>query len=873
MAERILTPADHFGFEPGTERKLLSWSELLSYYRLLAETSDCVRILDLGRTTEDRDFVAVVASSPENMSRLDRLRALQHRLADPRVASEDELREAIDFGRAVVLVNCSMHPAEAGATQAAPRLVYDLVTSDDPDTALIRENTILLLVPSMNPDGLELVREWYERTLNTPAEGTWPPSITHKYCGGENSYDWATLTQVEARQLIERLFNDWYPHVFLDLHQMEPDGFRCILPPGTDPIDPIVDPVIRAEMASFGPAMAARMTAEGLTGVATGIYFGSSSVDHDYSRYHNCIYLLSEVASSNLASPVEISDGLKPLEGFDPTLPAGNHPVPWSGDRWHFSDVVRYDLAIIRACLLEAATRRKDLLRNFLGTQRRSCAGTGGYLIDATGAHGEAACEAVEVLRRAQVEVMRLREEVSVGGETFQSGSFYVPLAQPFSPFARAALDPAPYPPSGIDENSRRRAFDRAAAFHMPLLFGLRSAHAEHVDATAVEALDAAPKPAGAAMPETAQFYLCEPTSNGVIRAVNVLLVRSVRIERICEDAALGSAPAMAGTFLVSGASGADMREIARQTGTQWRSVDALPEGILRTEIVLPRIGIYKSYLTGFGVCDEGWLRFVLDEYGFPFISIFNEDIRAGDLRSRFDVVILPQQLPRDIVHGHDPRRFQGAAPEFEEPSAAGTTDEIPESPYPEKYRGGIGAEGMASLRLFVSEGGMLVGMDTAANVVIDCLGLPVSNVLRTVGRDDFNIPGALVALDVDPSHPLGYGYRNGAAGVFQHSPAFEVKGEAAIAARHAHQGNIVAGWGHGAERLAGLSALVDVPFGAGRAVLFGFRPHYRAQARSTYRFLFNALYSAGSKGNDRPAAITTDNRQTLSLSIEGVSQ
>lgn len=832
------TPADHFGFAMGSTGHLASWDALLAYYRHLEATSPNVHVLDLGRTTEDREFAAVLVSSPSNLSRLDEFRELQQHLYDPRHASDEQKRTALEHGRAIVVINCSMHPAEAGATQAAPHFVHWLLTDTSSDSRTILENVILIIIPSMNPDGLELVRRWYVKSLDTPAEGTWPPSITHKYCGGDNSYDWATLTQIEARHVVSKIFNVWHPHVFLDMHQMEPDGFRCILPPSVDPVDPIVDPVIRSQMASFGMEIAARMTAEGLTGVATGIYFGSSSADHDYARYHNCISLLSEVASSNIASTFRFTESLKPLDGFDPRQPSGNHPAPWQGSQWSFGDVLAYDLSIMRNCLATAAQRRREIVVNYAAAQSRACAmGEGqGYVIDTSGRGADSAWDTIAILKTGGAEVERTSNAIIADGHVFPAGSFFITQAQPSAPFIKAVLDPTPFPPSAIDANSRARAFDRSASFDWPKLTGLRVALVAHPSINA--AVSSVAREPGQVDADGTSHLICRPTGNCAVLAVNRLLKAGVVLERLTRD---DSAPA--GSFLVRSADRALVETIARDTFTEWR--DAPQNDTVSSRLFgLPRLGVYKSYLTGFGVCDEGWLRFILDTYEFPFETIHNEDIKAGGLADRFDAVIFPQQLPRDIVHGYDPRRFQGAAAEVEDPDEISPI-ELPESPYPPQYRGGIGKVGLRQVRDFAQAGGTVIGIDSASSVVIEALGLPITNLLRHRPRSDFNLPGSLVRLDVDSQHPLGYGFADGATAVFQHSPAFGISSDAIVVARHARMDNVVAGWAHGAEQLRGLPALLELEHGAGRAILFGFRPYHRAQARGTYQFLFNALYAS----------------------------
>lgn len=842
----MLTPNEHFGFEPGTSRRLITWAAAVEYYQAIAARSDRVRCDVRGKSTLGAPFLALTISSPANLARYDHLKSIQQRLADPRNLANDQAEALIDEGRAIVTIGCSIHPAEVGAAQMAPLLVHELASRDDPETRAILDEVILILLPSVNPDGMKLVTDWYERTKGTLAEGTWPPEISHKYVGGENNRDWVMHTQVENRLVVDHVFNAWLPHLELDMHQQEPDGPRLVVPPYIDPVDPDVDPSLTALANQVGATIAADLTASDLRGVASRTLYQLYSPHTNYAQHHGGVRILTEAASCELASPVTIvPSAFRIMGGVDPAVPGVDNPAPWPGGAWRLEDVVAYDKAAAYAVLRFAAGRRRALVANFARIFRDALRRERPYAFVIPGDQSDQArvAELIEVLLRGKVVVERSRAAIEANRTRYPAGTFVVRLKQPFGGYAKTLLEKREYPaPSQYPGGPVRPPYD-IATHCLPLYFGLRVDQVNEPFDAELEPLDAPPRSVGR-VAGGGRVFLLSATGNQSTAAAAELLRNGARATRVVTRVEAADRQWPAGAYVFRDCDTGLIREIAHEFQVDITAVQSLECEERRQR--LPRLALYKPSMTGFAVCDEGWARFVLERHGLTPMSLSNVDVRTGDLAARFDVIIVASMLAKDLLTGQDPREFPGVPPSNRDlPPVEEDTSTLRLS-LPAPYAGGLGELGMRQLRAFVEAGGTLIALDSSCDAVIDHLGVPVENALRGLSRDAFSCPGSLLRLIVDAEHPIGWGVEREVAALCLHSPAFAVGDEARAVARHVSSGHLVSGWLRGGERLSGRAALVEASLGRGRVILFGFRPHFRAQARGTYRLLFNAILSAG---------------------------
>jgi hypothetical protein len=339
------SPRDVLGFTPGDDRKLASWEQFVDYFRRLDRASDRVVLQELGKTTLNRPFMLAVISSPANLARLARFKDIQRQLADPRAITggQVEAERLIAEGRTIVLITCGVHSTEVGANLVSMNIAHRLASDDSADTREILEKTIVLLVPSLNPDGVDIVKNWYDKTLGTPAEGTGPPELYHHYTGHDNNRDWYAFTQVETQMTVDKVHNVWHPQIVHDIHQQGERGTRFFIPPYVEPWEPNVPPLIQAGVNFMGSSMAWEMISEGKAGVVINGVYDAWTPARAYQHYHAGIRILSETASARLASPITVPfDRQTPQVNVDPKVRSWNYPVVWQGGEWRLADIVAY---------------------------------------------------------------------------------------------------------------------------------------------------------------------------------------------------------------------------------------------------------------------------------------------------------------------------------------------------------------------------------------------------------------------------------------------------------------------------------------------------------------------------------------------------
>jgi hypothetical protein len=451
-AQGLPNPGSHFGFEIGDHRKLADWGQLTSYFEKVARASPRVVLDTLGSSTRGRPLVMLTITSPENHRRLAELKAIQKKLADPRtIGGQEELARLLDQGKTVVLMTHGIHATEVGGSQMSARLLYRFAASNEPSVQEILNSVIFLDIPSLNPDGLQWVVEWYNRWVGTRYEGSPLPWLYHHYTGHDNNRDWYAFTQVETQLAVQNAHNAWHPHIVHDIHQMGSNGARIFFPPFIDPYEQNVDPALIAGVNQLGAYMAAELTAQGKKGVAIHDRYDAFTPARAYQHYHGGVRILSETASARIATPVNLSwEDLRAGTGLDATAPSWNFPWPWEGGEWGLPDIVDYMEAGAFALLTNAARNRRYWLENFYHVNRRAVEGWSrwpqAWVIPAAQANRAGLAYVLRILTSGAVEVHRAEQAFRAGGRSFPAGSYVVPMRQPFASFAQTMLEVQRYP-------------------------------------------------------------------------------------------------------------------------------------------------------------------------------------------------------------------------------------------------------------------------------------------------------------------------------------------------------------------------------------------------------------------------------------------
>jgi hypothetical protein len=779
----VPTPASHFGHKIGVDNELLDWDRVVTYFQALEKSSDRIRFKELGKTAEGRPQIAVTISSPANIKNLDHYLDIQRRLADPRRTPPADAARLVNEGKVIVMITCSIHATEVASTHTAVEFAYRLLTEDNnPKFKTILDNAILLLEPSQNPDGVDIVTRWYRKTRGTSWDGTAPPELYHKYVGHDDNRDWYIFTQPETRNTAS-IENIWHPQIVYDVHQMGPNTARIFVPPWMDPVDPNIDPILASICNMIGTGMAVDLAAAGKTGIAMNAMYVFWSPARQYQAYHGGARILTESASAKLATPItitpeQISDNAL---GYNPRQRSWNYLVPWMAGEWHLRDIIDYQSIAWESLLYQAAVRRSDMLRYFYEINKHGVERASPYAFVVPAAQHDpgAARKMLETLAFGDIEIDRSSDTFTAGGKQYAAGSYVIRMQQPFSGWAKTLLERQNYPDLRLYPGGPpKRPYD-VTAQTLPLQMG--------VDVGTIDQkFEASLKPA-----TQFSFELNHPMPAGALAASDVYSWKEVT--KIWKAGRPVYRDTASGDFFKAAANG-------------------------RKTIPPPRIGLYKSFVPSM---DEGWTRWLLEDFGFGFTSLVNGEIQGGGLKQRFDVIVIPDQARQTIVQGH----------------RAGSM--------PPEYCGGLGDKGATALKEFVEQGGTLILFNHASDYATQDLGVNARNVLRAVETKDFYSPGSLLNVTLDTKSVLAYGMPGEITLWSEQSPTWEAP-ESQVVARYPAKGVLASGWLLGEKYLTGKAALLDVPMGGGRIIMFGMRPQYRGQSYQNFKLFFNALVYHG---------------------------
>ena len=834
------SPESFLGHRPGEDRKLADYAQIQAYFQKLDEESGRLRLLTIGTSTLGKPMIMAAITAEENMGKLDAYRKIAYQLKEARGLTPGQAAELAREGKVILLITNNIHASEIASSQTAMELAYDLVTGRTPfDADKVLKDVIVLIVPTTNPDGQQMVADWYRKYVGTKFEGGGMPWLYHHYAGHDNNRDWFMLSLKESRAVTKVLYHDWFPQIHLDEHQMGSSEARLFIPPFMNPPVPNVLPLLWRSIHLCGANMAYDLQKSGFSGVEhgrsfTGWWIGACD---DTSWLHNVVGLLSEMASVKIATPVFI----EPTEVRKSY--AEKHmefPDPWPGGWWRLRDLVDYELVLSFSLIKTAYLHKQDFLLNSY-RMSKTCIETRdkgqpfAFVISARQHDYPTALKMLEVLRLGGVEIHRAKADFTADGKAYPAGSFVILLAQPYKPYVWALLEKQKYPdlrqyPGGPPIPP----YDNAG-WTLPLQMGVFCDPIDGDFDADLEEIDHVPHPAVKCPSGNPGYFVLDSSANSSYALAFALLRDEAQVFRSKTKIRGAEFEAAAGSFIVKNTPAVEKTLTA--LAEKWdaavyglEDAASLPKSVLKN----PRIALYRSWK---GSTDEGWTRLVFDDLGIPYESIRNKDFKGvkgktARLKASFDVIVFADENP-DIIKTGRP------------PANSGYSRRV--APLPPEYEGGIEADGIDALRLFVEEGGILVALNRACGLVLREFDIPARNAIENVERDKFFCPTSLLKLAVDNTTPLGYGLPSVTPAVFSDSPAFDTwipqpEWDRKVVASYPEDGLLLSGWLLGEDAIARKAAVVDTSFKKGRIVLIGVRAQHRAQAHGTYKFLLNAL-------------------------------
>jgi hypothetical protein len=835
LAQTVPSPKAVLGHDPGDDYYLANYEDSVRYFQALAKVSDRIKLFEAGKTTHDRTMLYAVISSPANIADFDKYKAISKRLADPRGLTDAQAKALAHDSKIIVHIDGGMHSSEVADHQLPLALAYKLLSAkNDAEIDAILDKVILVLWPTLNPDGQDMVVDWYRKQRGTKWETSHTPWLYQEYVGHDNNRDGYMLNMKES-QVVVATEQTYSPAIWYSQHQTAPWPARIWVPPFADPVSPNISPYMRIWTNAIGTNIMTRMQAEQKPGAIAQARFDNWYAGFlDYIHvFRNTISFFTETAHDS-ATPMtnKVADFPANMRDLKAQI---MYPDPWRGGEWHLKNSVDYMVTASMAVLDTAQKYRETLLYNRYQAGRDMVAasakdGPAAYVIPAGQTDMPEAASLAQLMLSHGLDVLQIDAPTSIGGKSYAAGSWIVPTDQPFAGLARELFDKQTYPDAILDGNGKPvdLPYD-VTGWTLPMQMHVtvdRILTPIAPDARAtMHAVAKAVPPAGSVSGSGGTYRVSRQINNSY-RVLNTAL------------AAGGTARWTQDAIAITGVSAPAMGKIAAQFSVP---VTASTDQAAGEIVHKGRVALYRPWGSNI---DEGWTRWLLEQYDFQPKSVYNADVKAG-LAGKYDTIVIPDMASPSKGRPGDTAPAPDVLSSYKGPLGT-LMDGFAASQMPAPYAGGIGKDGAAKLMAFVREGGTLVALNNASDAIIDLFDLPVTNILKDVKSEQFFCSGALLAVTLTPGLAATAGMPADPIVMFERGPAFApkpgFKGE--ILASYAATGNpLRSGVLLHPEMIQGRAAAVSVEYGKGKIYLYGFKPQWRAQSHGTYKLLFNTLY------------------------------
>ncbi|MFC1553548.1 M14 family zinc carboxypeptidase [candidate division KSB1 bacterium] len=811
----VPTPESVIGFKPGTDYKMANWEQIYSYFHELDKASDRIEVEEVGETEMGNPMIVALISSPENLKNKEKFKEYQRKLADPRLSTPQEMAKIVEEAPAVVLMSFSLHATELGATQMSSILGYQLATGNDYIVKQILDNVIFVLFPSANPDGVQLESDHYMGQNPGPGVNvTGLPRIYNKYTGHDNNRDWYMITQKESNIIAKQMYEEWFPEIIFDMHQMGNSGARFFLPPFADPVNPLIHPQIVRGLQLIGGYFNTDLIAGGYPWVENQSRFtmwwhgGMRTAPY----YHNMIGILSETASAGLASPIIPTDAeIESIRNRPKPEATINYPVPWIGDRpWTIGDIVEQDRIAALALLKAAARNRDTFVKNFY-TMNKETIEKGknekpfAYILPADQHDKGAMVYFAETMLKQDTDFFIAKEEFTAEGKTYPEGSLILYLSQPGRQNILGLMMPQNYP-------DNRRPYD-ITGWTLPMQMGVEYDKIdEEFTVNADPYTIAEPVIEGITSAEAKTFYI---GANSVdhFKAVNRLFKNGYSLSMSTEEVSVDGFDLPPGSIILN-----DQGNLSNDLENMKKEMSLKIVGTASTdkpgnvELTKPRIGLVDDPRS----MPVGWMRWLLEKHEFDYELVNMQNFERAGLNNDFDVLLFIT-LPRQ----QGGRGGRGGQAQQGNPAQAVIQQ---------------------ALKSFVSGGGSVVAWSNTVNQISQILGLRIRN--ATPAREVFSVPGSVLRINVDTSHPVTYGMQENTSIFFRNNNILRAD-QGRILGRFPATNPLVSGFIMGSEAITNTPAIVYEEAGNGKVTLISFEPVFRAQPVASFKIVFNSILNS----------------------------